>query len=53
MKPSKKPNKTALKNWLKANGHASGKVDKLRLDTPAEMRATLFELHGVRNDIQL
>lgn len=53
MKPNKKPTKTKLKAWLKANGHASGKVDKMKLDTPAEMRATLFELHGVRNDIQL
>jgi len=47
-KPKKVLDKTRLKDWLKSKGHSADKINNLKLDTPAEIRKALFELHGLK-----
>jgi hypothetical protein len=47
-KPKKVKDKTKLKAWLKTKGHGAAKVNALTLDTDADQRKALFEIHGLK-----
>lgn len=49
-KPPKhtKPTKTKVMAWLKAHGHQASKVDTKAMNNDAEIKQSLWELHGVK-----
>lgn len=42
-----KPDKTKVKQFLKAHGHKASAVDALPLDSAAQITASLLVVHGV------
>lgn len=47
MAETAKQKEKRVKDWLKAHGHNSGKVDAKKADTPETMLRMLAELHDV------
>lgn len=46
-KPIANAEKKRIRDYLKAHGHATARVDRLKLDTDDDVRDSILGLHGV------